>query len=196
VIESIFLMARPFGVLLRRSQRRPGYDGRPTTSWADRMRIESSDERVPWNQVSEFRRLGIAGSALLGSPRTCSELAPGDCFTCFERKGLLPRTLKFRAALGNRDGVRAALDENGSDLKTVHEAFVAACHFGNEDVATFLLNRSIALDPELGRHIDGQTDRVSFIKAFAKSDLRRSRSSGCGRCSSWSSSGERFRTGM
>ena len=54
----------------------------------------------------------------------------------FERKGLLPRTLKFRAALGDRDGVRAALDENGNDLKTVHEAFVAACHFGHEDVAS------------------------------------------------------------
>jgi hypothetical protein len=87
----------------------------------------------------------------------------------FERKGLLPRTLKFRAALGDRDGVRAALDENGNDLKTVHEAFVAACHFGHEDVATFLLDRSIALDPELGRHIDEHTDRVSFIKAFATS---------------------------
>ena len=87
----------------------------------------------------------------------------------FERKGLLPRTLKFRAALGDRDGVRAALDENGNDLKTVHEAFVAACHFGHEDVATFLLDRSIALDPELGRHIDEHTDRVSFIEAFAKS---------------------------
>jgi hypothetical protein len=87
----------------------------------------------------------------------------------FERKSLLPRTLKFRAALGDRDGVRAALDENGNDLKTVNEAFVAACHFGHEDVATFLLDRSMALDPELGRHIDEHTDRISFIKAFAKS---------------------------
>lgn len=87
----------------------------------------------------------------------------------FERKGLLPRTLKFRAALGDRAGVRAALDETGNDLETVQEAFVAACHFGRDDVATFLLDRSIALDPELGRHIDGHTDRVSFIKAFAKS---------------------------
>ena len=89
----------------------------------------------------------------------------------FERKGLLPRTVKFRAALGDRDGVRAALDENGNDPKSVHEAFVAACHFGHEDVATFLLDRSIALDPELGRHIDGHTDRASFIEAFAKSEF-------------------------
>jgi hypothetical protein len=87
----------------------------------------------------------------------------------FERKGLLPRTLKFRAALGDRDGVRTALDANGNDLKTVHEAFVAACHFGHEDAATVLLDRSIALDPELGRRIDGHTGRASFIKAFATS---------------------------
>jgi hypothetical protein len=89
----------------------------------------------------------------------------------FQRKGLLPRTLKFFAALGDLDGVRAALDENGSDLKTVNEAFVCACRFDREAVASPLLERSIALDPELGKHIDGSTGRVSFIKAFEKSDF-------------------------
>jgi hypothetical protein len=89
----------------------------------------------------------------------------------FQRKGLLPRTLKFIAALGDLDGVRAALDENGSDLKTVNEAFVCACRFDREAVASPLLERSIALDPELGKHIDGSTGRVSFIKAFEKSDF-------------------------
>ena len=89
----------------------------------------------------------------------------------FRRKGLLPRTLKFFAALGDLDGVRAALDENGSDLKTVNEAFVCACRFDREAVASPLLERSIALDPELGKHIDGTTGRVSFIKAFEKSDF-------------------------
>ncbi len=89
----------------------------------------------------------------------------------FQRKGLLPRTLKFFAALGDLDGVRAALDENGNDLETVDEAFVCACHFGHEAVASLLLERSIALDPELGKHIDGSTDRVSFLKAFEKADF-------------------------
>jgi hypothetical protein len=89
----------------------------------------------------------------------------------FHRKGLLPRTLKFFAALGDLDGVRAALNENGNDLKTVNEAFVCACHFEHEAVASLLLERSIALDPELGEHIDGSTDRVSFIKPFEKSDF-------------------------
>ena len=85
-----------------------------------------------------------------------------------DRKGLLPRTLKFFAALGDLDAVRA---ENVSDLKTVNEAFVCACHFDREAVASALLERSIALDPELGKHLGGSTGRVSFIKAFEKSDF-------------------------
>jgi Ankyrin repeat len=89
----------------------------------------------------------------------------------FQCKGLLPRTLKFLAALGDLDAVLAVLDENGSDLKTVNEAFVCACRFDREAVASPLLERSIALDPELGTHIDGSTGRVSFIKAFEKSDF-------------------------
>jgi hypothetical protein len=89
----------------------------------------------------------------------------------FQRKGLLPRTLKFFAALGDLDGVRAALDENGGDLRSVNEAFACACRFDREAVASLLLERSIALDPERGKHIDGVTDRVSFIKAFEKSDF-------------------------
>jgi len=89
----------------------------------------------------------------------------------FQRKGLLPRTLKFFAALGDFDDVRAALDENGKDLETVNQAFVCACRFEHEAVASLLVERSIALDPELGKHIDAGTDRVSFIKAFEKSDF-------------------------
>ena len=87
----------------------------------------------------------------------------------FQRKGLLPRTLKYFAALGHSDDVRAALDENGA-LKTVNEAFVCACRFGHEAVASLLLERSIALDPELGKHIDGHTDRLSFIRCFNRTD--------------------------
>jgi hypothetical protein len=88
----------------------------------------------------------------------------------FQRKGLLPRTLKFFAALGDLDGVRAALDENAHDLKTVNEAFVSACRFDREAVASLLLERSIALDPKLGKHIDGRTDRLSLIRCFNRSD--------------------------
>ena len=88
----------------------------------------------------------------------------------FQQKGLLPRTLKFFAALGDLDGVRAALTANGNDLKIVNEAFVCACRFAHEAVASVLLERSISLHPELGTHIDGHTDRLSFIRCFNRSD--------------------------
>src|SRR5215471_13867609 len=52
----------------------------------------------------------------------------------FQRKGLLPRTLKFFAALGDIDVVRAELDENGSDLPAVTEAFTIGCSFEHEAI--------------------------------------------------------------
>ena len=64
----------------------------------------------------------------------------------FQRKGLLPRTLNFLAALGDLDAVRAALDEHGDDLATVNEGFVRGCSFKNETVASLLLERLIALE--------------------------------------------------
>ena len=82
----------------------------------------------------------------------------------FRRKDLLPRTLKFFAALGDLDAVRAHLDEN--DLATVNEAFLIACSFEYEAVASLLLERAIALDPGLGTRIDAATDRGSFITFF------------------------------
>ena len=84
----------------------------------------------------------------------------------FERKGLLPHTLKFHAALGRLDAVQSALDKNGNDFATVNEAFVRACSFMHEAVASVLLERLIALDPELGAHIDGSVGRQGFVKYF------------------------------
>ncbi len=84
----------------------------------------------------------------------------------FQRKGLLPRTLKFHAALGDLDAVRTSLDHNGHDLAAVNEALICACRFEHEAVASLLLERSIALDPELGTHVDGSMGRTAFIKYF------------------------------
>ncbi|HEY1307943.1 MAG TPA: ankyrin repeat domain-containing protein [Vicinamibacterales bacterium] len=86
----------------------------------------------------------------------------------FHRRGLLPRTLSFFAAVGDVGAVRAALSENAHDVKAVNEAFVCASHFEREDVASMLLEHSIALDPEIGQHVDELTDRPAFIKCFAK----------------------------
>jgi hypothetical protein len=84
----------------------------------------------------------------------------------FERRGLLPRTLKFLSARGDLDAVRTALDENGNDLATINEAFVCACRFEHEAIASLLLDRAIALDPELGAQVDGSVGRLAFIKYF------------------------------
>ena len=43
---------------------------------------------------------------------------------------------------------------------------MCACRFDHEAVASLLLERSIALDPELGKHVDGSLGRVAFIKYF------------------------------
>jgi len=84
----------------------------------------------------------------------------------FRRKGLLPGTLKFHAALGNIDPVRTALDEHGNDLAAVTEAFTIACSFEHEAVASLLLEQCIALDRELGAHIDGSVGRPAFVTYF------------------------------
>jgi Ankyrin repeats (3 copies) len=84
----------------------------------------------------------------------------------FQRKGRLPRTLKFFAALGDLDAVRASLGESGNDLAAVNEAFMRACSFKHEAVASLLLERSIALDAELGKQVDDSGGRLAFIKYF------------------------------
>jgi hypothetical protein len=84
----------------------------------------------------------------------------------FHRKGLLPRTLEFLAALGDLDAVRTALEEHSHDRTTVNQAFVRACRFGHEAVASLLLERSIARDPELGRRVDATVGRRAFVAHF------------------------------
>lgn len=84
----------------------------------------------------------------------------------FHRKGLLPHTLVFHTALGDVDAIRTALDEDGNDLAAVAEAFVIACNFEHEAIASLLLERAIALDPELGAHVDESVGRPAFAKYF------------------------------
>ena len=86
----------------------------------------------------------------------------------FERKGLLPRTLMFRVALGQLDAIRALLDEKAWDKISLNDAFVCACRFEHEAVASLLLKRAIAIDPELGRRIDAVTDGASFVRFFTE----------------------------
>lgn len=130
-------------------------------------------ERERWfTRAACAELLMDAGAVVL--PSVCEGLIESRArglLQLFRRKGRLPRTLKYFAALGDLDAVRAALEEDASDLKTLNQAFACACRFEHEAVASRLLDRSIALDPGLGERIDGSTDRVSFITAFEKSDL-------------------------
>jgi hypothetical protein len=102
----------------------------------------------------------------------------------FSSKGLLPRTLKFLAALGDIEGVRACFDErgtlragaagagSGNELAAVNDAFMHACRFRHEAVASFLLDRCIALDSDLGKHIEGWRGRAAFIQYLGEHDVR------------------------
>src|SRR6185503_13148212 len=92
----------------------------------------------------------------------------------FHSRGLFPRTLKFFAALGDVDGVRACLDRNAEDLAAVNEAFMYACHLQHATAAALLLDRAITLDDELGRRIDGGPGRTAFVQYFIanKPDVR------------------------
>jgi hypothetical protein len=80
------------------------------------------------------------------------------------RKGLLPDTLKFHAALGDIDAVRSALEAEGNDYARVVEAFVRACSFAHETVASLLLDRLIALEPRLGTRVDASVGRGAFVR--------------------------------
>ena len=82
----------------------------------------------------------------------------------FHRRGILPPSLKSFAALGDVDGVRACLDTNGDDLAAVNEAFICACRFQHATAAALLLDRSIRLDAELGRRINGEPGRSAFVQ--------------------------------
>ncbi|HEY6305092.1 MAG TPA: hypothetical protein VI488_01375 [Candidatus Angelobacter sp.] len=82
----------------------------------------------------------------------------------FHRRGLLPRSLKFFAALGDVNGIRACLETNGDDLAAVNQAFICACHLQHATAAALLLDRSITLDAELGRQIDGGPGRPAFVQ--------------------------------
>jgi hypothetical protein len=89
----------------------------------------------------------------------------------FHKRGLLPRTLKFFAALGDLEAVRRALDGKAFDLGTINEAFVCACRFDHEPIASLLLERCVALDPELRMHVDTSTDRLTFVALSKKASF-------------------------
>ncbi len=90
----------------------------------------------------------------------------------FARKNALPRTLFVLAALGDDEAVRARLVESrerddaaGSNERIeIGRALMSACRFRHVGVALRLLERAIALDPDLGRRIDRWQDRKAVVE--------------------------------
>jgi hypothetical protein len=88
------------------------------------------------------------------------------------RKNALPRTLPVLAALGDEAAVRARLGEPGpsadaegvDDRIAIGRALENACRFKHAGLASLLLDRAIALDPDLGRRIDRWEGRRAFVE--------------------------------
>lgn len=88
------------------------------------------------------------------------------------RKNALPLILPVLAALGDDAAVRARLDESresddaeGRDERIViGRALMNACRFRHAGIASFLVERSVALDPDLGRRIDRWQGRQAFVE--------------------------------
>jgi hypothetical protein len=92
------------------------------------------------------------------------------------RKTALPQTLPVLAALGDAAAVRARLEESAerdgaeessNEQIVIERALMTACRFKHTDVALRLLDRSIALDPELGPRID-RWQRSAGREAFVE----------------------------
>jgi hypothetical protein len=143
---------------------RNGLVGFATGAYGD----AGSPEREQWFTRAVCAELLIDAGAIV-TPAVCDGLLRSHArglLELFRRKNLLPHTLKFQAALGDIDLVRATLDENGLDLAAINEAFTTACGFEFEAIASLLLDRSIALDPEHGSQVDGSVGRRVFIQYF------------------------------
>jgi len=141
-----------------------GLLGMATGAYAD----AGDPQREEWFTRGACAEVLINAGAIV-TPSVCDGLVDARAkglLQLFQQKRLLPRTLKFFVALGDLESVRAAVDEHAYDLETVNDAFRRACGFKHEAVAALLLERSIALDPELRKRIDDSVGPRAFITHF------------------------------
>ena len=88
------------------------------------------------------------------------------------RKKAVPLTLPVLAALGDGDAVRARLDgsqervdgEEHDERILIAGAFMNACRFKHANIALLLLDRLVAVDPDLGPRIDRWKGRQAFVE--------------------------------
>lgn len=89
----------------------------------------------------------------------------------FARKHALPHTLAVVTALGDHGAVNTWLadvrtrdaEETSSEQKIVDEALMIACRFQHRVIALQLLDRAIALDPDLGHRVLRWQSREAFV---------------------------------
>src|SRR6267154_706069 len=165
-IERVRQLLAEYPALLswRADENDGGLLGMATESYGDSF-DPSREQIFTRSACAEF--LIDAGAVV--APSVCDGLIASRAkglLDLFHRRGLLPQSLRFFAALGDVNGVRACLDANGDDLAAVNKAFMCACHLQHASAAALLLDRSITLDTELGRRIDGGPGRSAFVQYF------------------------------
>jgi hypothetical protein len=148
----------------RGDERHPSLMEMATGAYADAY----GPEREHWFTRGTSAELLIDAGAIVVSrvPESILQSRAVGLLHMFERKGLLPRTLMYRVALGQIEAVLALLGETADDRTALNDAFICACRFEHETVASLLLERAIAIDSDLGRRIDSTMDRRSFVRLF------------------------------
>jgi hypothetical protein len=135
------------------------------------MASESYSDSFDPSREQQYTRAACAelliDAGAVVAPSVCDNLIrhrARGLLDLFHRRGLLPPSVKFFAARGDVNGVRACLETNSFDLSAVNEAFICACRFQHETAAALLLDRAITLDAELGSQIDGGAGRTAFVQ--------------------------------
>lgn len=132
-----------------------------TTSYA----IDSSDperERTYNRPVAAEILIGAGATVQPSTWEHVIRTGAAGMLHLLARKHALPRTLPVVAALGDETAVRATLDE--SEKSEIDRALVNACRFRHAGIASLLVDRSIALDPDLGRRVDRWQGRQAFVE--------------------------------
>jgi hypothetical protein len=165
-VESLRQLLTEFPALLswKADENDGGLLGMATGSFGD-SGDPSSEEHFTRRACAEL----LLDSGAVVAPRVCDGLIRSRAkglIDLFHRRGLLPRSLKFFAALGEVENIRACLATSADNLPEVNEAFMYACHLEHATAAAMLLDRSITLDVELGSRIDGGPGRSAFIQYF------------------------------
>ena len=149
-------------------------------------------ERERWFTRAACAELLIDAGAVV-TPSVCEGLLESRArglLQLFQRKGLLPRTLKFLAALGDLDAVRTALDENGNDLggrqRSVRVRLPLRAR-GRRVTPAGAIHRARSRARQAHRWTHGPP-RLSSSTFNRNRDLAQAQRSDCGRCSSWSRS--------